>query len=84
MNEIEFINCFKKSNPTKFHNFSSEYFRACNGPRSLNASVNEGFEKEFQKYLTTRKKQGDFHPTMQSWHKYLRGKGLDNRPPVIR
>lgn len=84
MNEIEYINFFKRANPTKFHNFFVEYFRACNGPRSLNARSNEGFEKEFPKYLATRKKQGDFHPTMQSWHKYLRDKGLDNRPTQIR
>lgn len=79
MNEIQFINFFKKANPTKFHNFFAEYFRASNAPRIKSPSIDEGFEIEFQKYLTTRKKQDDLHPTMQSWHKYLREKGIDNR-----
>lgn len=83
MTEIGFITFFKKSNPTKFHNYFAEYFRASSSSMGGNVD-SEGFNEQFVRYLSTRKKGEEFNPSMQSWHKYLKDIGLDNRPTGIR
>lgn len=61
----EFVEFYKKAQPTKYHNFFAEYFRATNGTK-------KEFDNLFMQYLETRYKNGEFKPSMQSWHKYLK------------